>query len=138
MPVEAFLDTNVFVYAFDASAPLKRDRARSLIGGKHWIASWQVVQEFANVALHRFAVPMRPEDLADYLDLVLWPRCKVLPSPAIHAKALEIHDDLHYRFYDSLMVSAALAGGATILYSEDLQHGRTIGPLRIENPFAGL
>lgn len=135
MRAEVFLDTNVFVYAFDASEPLKRERARSLIRRERWFASWQVIQEFANVALHRFEVPLLPEDLADYLDLVLWPRCTVLPSPGIHAKALEIHRELQYRYYDSLMVAAALVGGAKILYSEDLQHGRTIGPLRIENPF---
>ncbi len=138
MPAETFLDTNIFVYAFDASAPLKRGRARSLIREKRWFASWQVVQEFENVALHRFEVPLLPDDLAEYLELVLWPRCTALPSPAIHRKALDIHRDLQYRFYDSLMVSAALAGGEKILYSEDLQHGRIIGPLRIENPFAGL
>jgi predicted nucleic acid-binding protein len=40
-----------------------------------------------------------------------------------------------YRFYDSLIVASALNSGARILYSEDLQHGRRIGDLRIENPF---
>lgn len=138
MPAEVFLDTNVFVYAFDAANPLKRERARSLIRDGGWVASWQVVQEFANVALHRFEVPLLPEDLAQYLELVLWPRCAVLPSEAVYRTALEIHRDLQHRFYDSLVVSAALASGAEILYSEDLQHGRTIGPLKIENPFLGL
>ncbi|MEI8313451.1 MAG: PIN domain-containing protein [Verrucomicrobiota bacterium] len=138
MPAEVFLDTNVFVYAFDASAPAKRDRAKVLIREAHWFVSWQIIQEFANVALHRFEIPLRPDDLSEYLDLVLWPRCRVLPSPTIQKKALEIHRKLQYRLYDSLVVASALAGGATILYSEDLQHGRTIGPMRIENPFAGL
>jgi predicted nucleic acid-binding protein len=137
MPAEVFFDTNVFVYAFDTSAPAKRERSRELIRSGGWFVSWQVVQEFTNVALHRFEVPMRTEDLADYLELVLWPRCTVRPSPAIHAKALEIHRHLQYRFYDALMVASALAGGATVFCSEDLQHGRTIGTLRIENPFTG-
>lgn len=136
MAAEVFLDTNVFVYAFDVSEPLKRERARDLISGARWFVSWQVVQEFSNVALHRFEVPMVPEDLSEYLELVMWPRCAVFPSPEIHLKALEIHRDLQYRFYDCLMVSAALAGGAKTLYSEDLQHGRLIGPIRVENPFA--
>ena len=138
MPAEVFLDTNVFVYAFDASAPAKREHAKALIREARWFASWQVIQEFANVALHRFEVPLRPDDLSEYLDLVLWPRCRVLPSPAIQKKALEIHRKLQYRLYDSLVVASALAGGATILYSEDLQHGRTIGPMRVENPFGGM
>ena len=138
MPAEVFLDTNVFVYSFDASAPAKRKCAKTLIQGPNWFASWQIIQEFANVALHRFEVPLRPEDLSDYLELVLWPRCRALPSQAIQQKALEIHRKFQYRLYDSLIVASALAGGATILYSEDLQHGRHIGPMRIENPFDGL
>ncbi|MEI6673890.1 MAG: hypothetical protein WCO57_01800 [Verrucomicrobiota bacterium] len=34
-----------------------------------------------------------------------------------------------------IIVAAALASGATVLYTEDLQHGRTFGALRVENPF---
>ena len=135
MSAEFFLDTNVIVYAFDQSAPQKREKARSLVFGDRWITSWQVVQEFANVALHRFKVPMLPRDLSEYLEVVMWPHCQLFPSQEIYRKALEIHRDLQYRFYDSLIVSAALASGAKILYSEDLQHGRTLGSLRIENPF---
>jgi predicted nucleic acid-binding protein len=37
--------------------------------------------------------------------------------------------------WDALIVQAALSGGADVLYSEDLQHGRRFGELRIENPF---
>jgi predicted nucleic acid-binding protein len=57
-----FLDTNIFVYSFDASSPKKAAQATKLIrkgietrGG---IVSYQVVQEFFNVALRRFAKPM--------------------------------------------------------------------------------
>ena len=38
-------------------------------------------------------------------------------------------------FWDSLIVQAALHGGATTLYTEDLQHGQTIETVSIENPF---
>ena len=39
------------------------------------------------------------------------------------------------RFYDSLIVAAALEAGCTRLLSEDLQHGQQIEGLTIENPF---
>jgi len=42
------------------------------------------------VALHRFAVPLKPEDLRDYVALRLWPRCRVLPGETLPAKAIEI------------------------------------------------
>jgi predicted nucleic acid-binding protein len=38
-------------------------------------------------------------------------------------------------FWDALIVQAAIVGGATHLLSEDLQHGRTIDGVTIQNPF---
>jgi predicted nucleic acid-binding protein len=53
-----FLDTNVFVYSFDRSAVAKSRRAAQLIRTalktQKGITSYQVVQEFFNVALQRF------------------------------------------------------------------------------------
>lgn len=137
MSAEVFLDTNVLVYAFDDTAPAKQTKARALMAAPNWTVSWQVVQEFANLALHRFSVPIKPGDLSDYLSLVLWPKCRVSPSPVIYKAALQIHEQAQYRLYDSLIVASAVASGATILYSEDLQSGRRIGSLQILNPFAG-
>jgi predicted nucleic acid-binding protein len=136
MNAEAFLDTNVLVYAFDHDDPAKRERARELLADEAWAVSWQVVQEFAHVALHRFAVPIRPADLAEYLRLVLWPRCIVLPSLELHRAALELHRQTRHRFYDSLVLASAMASGAPVLYSEDLEDGRRFGHLEIRNPFA--
>jgi predicted nucleic acid-binding protein len=137
MPAKVFLDTNVLVYAFDRAADAKRERARAIIQNQseEWGISWQVIQEFCNVARHRFKVPMRREDLSDYLELVLMPHCEVMPSKALYLKALALHSQTHYRFYDSLIVVSALASGAKELYSEDLQSGRKIGDLQIVNPF---
>ena len=57
-----FLDTNLFVYTFDAKAPAKAKTAAHLIRRAadtgEGIISYQVVQEFFNVALRRFAQPM--------------------------------------------------------------------------------
>lgn len=54
-----FLDTNVFVYSFDVSAPSKARRAtqpiRQALETRKGIISYQVAQEFFNVALRRFA-----------------------------------------------------------------------------------
>lgn len=139
MPAEVFLDTNVLVYTFDRAAPAKRDRARAIIRGDlDWVVSWQVVQEFSSVALHRFTVPLKADELRDYLDVVLLPRCRIFPSAELYRQALTVQSSTSYRFYDSLIVTSALAAGAPRLYSEDLQNGRKIGDLVIEDPFAGL
>jgi len=136
MSAEYFLDTNILVYAFDRKAEEKRTKALSLSqAGEAWLISWQVVQEFSSVARHRFAIPLDHEFLGDYLNLVMLPHCKVMPSAAIYQKTLQIQRETQYRFYDSLIVAAALESGASILYSEDLQHDRRIRHLRIINPF---
>ncbi len=49
------------------------------------------------------------------------------------ARALAEHHGLS--FHDALIVAAAVAAECDILYSEDLQHGRTFGGLTIHNPF---
>ena len=140
MPAEFFLDTNVFVYTFDASAPAKRARARELVREAletgDGVISWQVAQEFLNVALHRFERPLTPREATEYLDAVLTPLCGVFPSPELLRDALAIHTETGFRFYDSLIVASASASGARTLYTEDLQAGRELHGLRIQNPFA--
>jgi predicted nucleic acid-binding protein len=129
------LDTDILVYSFDAGSPAKQRKAKELLAGSRWFVSWQVVQEFSSVALHRFEVPLKPGDLSDYLSLKLWPRCRVLPSEVILTKAIAIHARYGFRYYDSLVVASAIAGGAKTLLSEDLQHGQSIDSLTIQNPF---
>ncbi len=136
MNAEIFLDTNIVVYAFDRRFPEKRQIARELIATEaSWSISWQVVQEFCSVALHRFAVPLTHDFLDEMISLVLHPHCHVMPSPALWKNALQVRAQTQYRFYDSMIIAAALESGAQTLYSEDLQHGRRIGNLEIANPF---
>ena len=73
MSAEVFLDTNILVYGFDPEAAAKQRVSKGLLDSKGWFVSWQVIQEFSSVALHRFAVPMKANDLADYISLKLWP-----------------------------------------------------------------
>jgi predicted nucleic acid-binding protein len=139
MSAEFFLDTNLLVYSFDEANPAKRDKARELIEqalqSRRGVISWQVAQEFMNVALNKWQKPMTPADAREYLQTVLHPLCYVYPSSEIWLAALRIAEESRYRFYDSLIVAAAIQSGATILYSEDLQDGRRFGPLQICNPF---
>lgn len=136
MKHDCFLDTNILVYAFEPEAPAKQAKARELISpDAPWAISWQVVQEFIHVALHRFRKPLDTDYLSDLVDLLLRPKCIIHPGPAIWKTALSIQQQTRFRFYDSLIVAAALESEAATLYSEDLQHGRQIGDLKIINPF---
>jgi predicted nucleic acid-binding protein len=134
-----FLDTNVFVYAFDANAPAKAKRASQLIRQAadtgRGIVSYQVVQEFFNVAFRRFPQPMNPAEAEQYLITVFRPLLAIQSSSALYVEGLRIAREYRMSWYDCLVVAAALQGDCGILYSEDLQHGQNIGDLRIENPF---
>lgn len=138
MNVSYFLDTNIFVYSFDSKEPVKQNHSRELIRtaleGQGTI-SWQVVQEFSNVALHKFEKPMERDDLRDYLHTVLLPLCTVWPEESLYQQALSVGLEVGYRWYDSLILASALKSEAKILYSEDLQHNRVYKGIRILNPF---
>jgi predicted nucleic acid-binding protein len=61
----------------------------------------------------------------------------VLLDQAVQASASQLREGHSFSFWDSLIVAAALHGGATTLFSEDTQSGLRIDDrLAIENPFA--
>ncbi|MGB6687100.1 MAG: PIN domain-containing protein [Terracidiphilus sp.] len=134
-----FLDTNIFVYSFDRSAPAKSRKATQLIRRalttQKGAVSYQVVQEFFNVALRRFSKPMTMADAEQYLGTVFRPLLSVHSSQALYAEALRIQANSGFAWYDSLIVAAALQAKCDLLYTEDLQHGRRFGELQIANPF---
>lgn len=135
-----FLDTNVFVYSFDRDAAAKARRATQLIrdgvASRKGTVSYQVVQEFFNVALRRFSSPMPAADAEQYLATVFRPLLAVQSSQALYSEALRLTGKHHLAWYDALIVAAATEADCGVLYSEDLQSGRRFGDLKIENPFA--
>ena len=135
----SFLDTNILVYAFDPEATSKREYAQLRItralATRDAVISFQVVQEFLSLALRKFPRPMTQPEAQAYLSQVLVPLCEVFPGASLYSSALSIADETGWTFYDSLIVSAALAADCSVLLTEDLQHGRTIRGIEIRNPF---
>lgn len=135
-----FLDTNIFVYAFLTSEPRKRAKAVELIeaclGSGRGSISYQVVQEFANVARKKFATRLSADDCKAFIEAAMQPLNRVASSTALIYTALDLQEELKYSFYDCVMVAAALQAGSSTLYTEDLQHWQLVrGTLRIANPF---
>jgi len=66
-----FIDTNVFICCFDDSQSDKKVRALSIIADAlqtgNGMISWQVLQEFLNVSIRKFMIPLKPEDAKVYL-----------------------------------------------------------------------
>lgn len=138
MNARYFLDTNIFVYSFDETAPEKQKIAQQLIQdalNNNGVISSQVIQEFLNVAIRKFSSPMSLEDCSIYLHSVLMPLCKIFSNIELYENTLSLMKTYNYTLYDSLIISAAIEAKCIILYSEDLQHNQMIGNLKIINPF---
>lgn len=134
-----FLDTNIFVYAVDRAAPAKAAKADKLIdlaiASRRGVVSYQVVQEFFNVAIRKFPRPMSIEESEQYLAAVFRPLLAVHSSLGLFSEALFLQQRYRFGWFDSLMMASALQAGCATFYSEDLQHGFQVGELRVENPF---
>lgn len=133
-----FLDTNVVVYLFDRDAEAKRRRAREVLEVEatagRLALSTQVLQEFYVTVTRKLAKPLDPGAALEAVkSLMALPTVPVDPALILAAIARSRSDALS--FWDSLIIQAALASGASRLYSEDLQHGRIIEGMTIENPF---
>ena len=134
-----FIDTNVFIYAFNHDYPEKQKIAndiikKALFKNKGCISN-QVIQEFINVSTKKFAVPLSISDCQKYLDNVLLPLCEIYGNIDLYHRSLDIMERWQFSFYDSLIIAAAIQVDCTILYSEDLQHNQKIESLTIINPF---
>ena len=131
-----FVDSNVLVYLFDDDFPAKQSRARALIaeGPGDLVLSVQVLGEFFHVATRKLRRPLAPEQAlraADHLGHIeVWPVHRVLVRNAMERR---IASKLSY--WDCLIVETAIESRATVLLTEDLQHGQMFGSLQVRNPF---
>src|ERR1700740_1982078 len=120
MRVRFFLDTNIFVYSFDQTAPQRSARASELIRhavrSRNGIVSYQVVQEFFNVAFRRFAHPMTAAEAEQYLATTFRPLMAINSSVALYAEAFRLTSSYSLSSYDSLVVAAANPGGVQPLF----------------------
>ncbi len=127
-----FFDSNVLLYLLSADAT-RADRAEALLArGGH--ISVQVLNEFASVATRKLGMT-----LIEVREVLVTVRalCTVHPvTTELHDAALDLTSRSRTRFYDALILAAALHADCRTLYSEDMQHGQRIdGRLTITNPF---
>ncbi len=137
MSAKFFLDTNILMYAHDASKGTSHERALHLVG-ELWnsgtgVLSTQVLQELC-VNLRRNVHPPLSVDetrrrVQNYSSWEI-----VVNTAESVVGALAIEQRYGISFWDALIVHAAQRSGADILYSEDLNDGETYGSIRVVNP----
>jgi predicted nucleic acid-binding protein len=132
----AFFDTNILVYADDASEPKKQARAIQLFADHHRrgsaVYSLQVLQEYFAAATRKLGVD--PELAQRKVQLLTRGHVVRLDADDV-VRAIELHRLTRISFWDALIVHAARLAGAEVLYSEDLQDGALPGGVRVVNPF---
>lgn len=135
---KVFVDTNVLMYAHDTTTGAKHEAAAALVA-EIWrrgqgVLSTQVLQELA-VNLRRKAG--RPLDAAAVRaivsDYLAWE--VVVNNGDSILGALEIESQHRISFWDALVLHAAAAAGAGVLYSEDLNDGQIYGTVRVVSPW---
>jgi predicted nucleic acid-binding protein len=132
-----FLDTNVLVYAYDASDPRKQQIAQGLVRravAGEIAASSQVLGEFAATLLHKITPPAKPEDLMVLLD-TLGPINLVSIDGDVVLRAVQARAQYGVHFYDGMILAAAERGGCQKIWSEDLNAGQQYFGCTVENPF---
>jgi predicted nucleic acid-binding protein len=132
MPGDRFFDTNILIYAF-AAGDRRSVRAEALLG-EGGVIGVQVLNEFTNVMRRKLGWDWDQIDAALVVIAELTgPACPL--TAEIHAHAVKLARGSTLSFYDALVIAAAADAKCRVLLTEDLQHGRKFGDVRIENPF---
>ena len=132
----AFFDTNILVYTDDDRSPEKQQRATVLLEDyrrrRAAVISLQVLQEYYATITRKFGVDaehaQRKVELLAHGNVVRFEARDVIA-------AIELHRLTRISFWDAMIVHAARLAGASVLYTEDLQHGAVLGGVPVTNPF---
>jgi predicted nucleic acid-binding protein len=132
-----FLDTNVFVYAYQFNDREKQRRAQELVeaavAGK-FVISVQVLSEFASTLLHKASPLATPDAVTVILDK-LSPIKLVVSDGELVRRAVEARAAYGIHFYDGMIVAAAERAGCKRILSEDFSAGQEYFGVTVSNPF---
>jgi predicted nucleic acid-binding protein len=138
MSAKVFLDTNVIVYAYDQSEPVKQRAAQAILTealrtGSATVSS-QVLSEFFVTATRKIRPPLTPVDALGVVRAV--GSLQVVTSDlALVESAIDIHQRHTISYWDAMIIAAAVRGGCTEVYSEDLNHAQDYDGVVVQNPF---
>jgi predicted nucleic acid-binding protein len=136
------VDTNVYVYTFDADEPIKQAKAIELVDRlaetrAETVLLWQVAGELLN-QLRKWE--SKGDLTAQEVEVNFRKVCSQFEIRLPTTAAFQTSFDLRRRFslshWDSMLLAVCKEAGVTTLYSEDMDAGTDYDGLRIVNPFA--
>jgi predicted nucleic acid-binding protein len=141
--VAALVDTNVLVYRFDTRFPAKQARATELL--RRGIRDdtvrlpHQAIIEFVAAVtrpLPRYGPLLSGDDARREAEELLSQFHVLYPNEALVRAALRGMAAYQLSWFDSHIWAYAEHYGMAELWSEDFQHERLYGTVRVVNPFA--
>ena len=134
----AFVDTNVLVYARDASEsekqPIAREWIERLWRTRQGRLSVQVLNEYYVTVTRKLNPGMCGEDaIADIRDLMSWNPMPV--DTTLMNRAWTVESRFGLQYWDALIVASAQQAGCRHLLTEDLQDGQDLDGVLVLNPF---
>ena len=142
--VAVLVDTNILVYRFDSTSPLKQKIATELL--RRGLADdslrvpHQAIVEFVAAATRPRAdgLPLLSKATAYREAEELLAQFVILyPTEALVRTALRGAAAYQLAWYNAHLWAHAEHYGLSELYSEDFEHGRLYGTVRAVNPFLG-
>ncbi len=144
MSVSRFLDTNVIVYAYDTSDPIKQAKAQALLTAamrqRDGAISTQVLGEF----FHTVVIKRKLMPASEAVEIINALRAGLSVAGITLGITLElvmdaiaIHQREQLRYWDALIVATAKSVGCAEIASEDLNDGQDYGGVIVANPFKG-
>ncbi len=133
-----FVDTNVFVYAYDRQNEAKQRLARELLKqlweNRRGCVSIQVLQELYVTMTKKVAVPLQPGVVAGIIsDLSTWNCHK--PDVNDILDAISVQQRYKTSFWDAMILNSARKMGCRVLWSENFNTGQVYEEVLVLNPF---
>lgn len=128
-----FIDTNLLIYYVSDNQQKKEIVRDLLLSAKRISVSSQVITEFVAVSLKKKINPL-DETIRFAREFMELFEVTAVDATVI-LRSFEIMQTHKFSSWDSLIVAAALQSKASVLYTEDLQHGQKIEKMKIVNPF---
>jgi len=143
--VASLVDTNILVYRCDPRDPAKREAARIVLrrgsaSGELRIPHQSLVEFVNSVIRSRGAESplMNREDATRQAELYMAEFSVVYPNEHVLRTALRGMAAYQLSWFDAHLWAYAEHYGLPEILSEDFEHGRMYGTVRIRNPFVAL
>lgn len=130
------VDTNILIYSIDQDAGTRHVHARAVMDrlpDADCVLTLQALAEFFHAVTRKNKMP------ADEAAAMVHDWMELFPVAVADGRtltgAIRLKERESFAFWDAMLVEVARASGVTRLLSEDMQDGRMVGALRLENPF---